>query len=61
MCYLSGIVCSMCSFRVKYIEIVYILNVLAIATIILLGSPSEQTKNKRFQSHTMRNELDERT
>lgn len=23
MCYLSGIVCSMCSFRVKYIEIVY--------------------------------------
>lgn len=51
----------MCSFRVKYIEIAYILNVLAIATIILLGSPSEQTKNKRFQSHTMRNELDERT
>lgn len=57
MCYLSGIVRSMCSFRVKYIEIVYAV----IATIILLGSFSEQTKNKRFQSHTMRNELNERT
>lgn len=53
MCYLSGIVCSMCSFRVKYIEIVYIiLNVLAIFTIILQCAQCVRTKEKNecFQS-----------